>query len=62
MNDLANYQQHSTARMFADDTDITVSGKSIKEAEVPLMLISIISENGFYQRGFLLTLSKRNIF
>ena len=31
---LPNCLQHSTARMFADDTNITVSGKSIKEAEV----------------------------
>jgi hypothetical protein len=28
----------------------------------PLMLILVISENGFYQTGFLSTLSKRNIF
>ena len=34
INDLPNCLQHSTARMFADDTNITVSGKSIKEAEV----------------------------
>jgi hypothetical protein len=31
INDL---YQHTTARMFADDTNITVSGKSIEEAEV----------------------------
>jgi hypothetical protein len=34
INDLPNCLQHSTARMFADDTNITVSGKSIGEAEV----------------------------
>ena len=34
INDLPNCLKHSTARMFADDTNITVSGKSIKEAEV----------------------------
>jgi hypothetical protein len=34
INDFPNSLQHSTARMFADDTNITVSGKSIKEAEV----------------------------
>ncbi|CAB4042443.1 Hypothetical predicted protein, partial [Paramuricea clavata] len=34
INDLPNCLQQSTARMFADDTNITVSGKSIKEAEV----------------------------
>ena len=34
INDLPNCLQHSTVRMFADDTNITVSGKSIKEAEV----------------------------
>ena len=34
INDLPNCLQHSTARMFADDTNITVSGKSIEEAEV----------------------------
>ena len=33
INDLSNCLQHSTARMFADDTNITVSGKSINEAE-----------------------------
>ena len=36
INDLPNCLQHSTARMFADDTNITVSGKSIKEAEVAI--------------------------
>ena len=35
INDLPNCLQHSTARsMFADDTNITVSGKSIKETEL----------------------------
>jgi retron-type reverse transcriptase len=34
INDLPNCLQHSTACMFTDDTNITVSGKSIKEAEV----------------------------
>jgi hypothetical protein len=34
INDLPNCLQHSTARMFADDTNITVSGKLIEEAEV----------------------------
>jgi hypothetical protein len=34
INDLPNCLQHSTARMIADDTKITVSGKSIEEAEV----------------------------
>ncbi|CAB4037672.1 Hypothetical predicted protein, partial [Paramuricea clavata] len=34
INDLPNCLQHSTARMFADDTNITVSGKLIKDAEV----------------------------
>ena len=34
INDLPNCLQHSTVRMFADNTNITVSGKSIKEAEV----------------------------
>ena len=34
INNLLNCLQHSTARMFADDTNITVSVKSIKEAEV----------------------------
>ena len=34
-----NRLKHSTARMFADDTNmIKVSGKSIEEAEVALML------------------------
>ena len=36
INDLPNCLQHSTARMFADDTNITVSGKSINEAEVAI--------------------------
>ncbi|CAB4026264.1 Hypothetical predicted protein [Paramuricea clavata] len=36
INDLPNCLQHSTARMFADDTNITVSGKSVKEAEVAI--------------------------
>ncbi len=36
INDLPNCLQHSTARMFADDTNITVSGKSIDEAEVAI--------------------------
>jgi hypothetical protein len=34
INDLLNCLQHSTARMFADDTNITVSGKSIEAAVV----------------------------
>jgi hypothetical protein len=34
INDLPNCLQHSTARMFADDTNITVSGKSIEAAVV----------------------------
>jgi hypothetical protein len=34
INDLPNCLQHSTARMFADDTNITASGKSIEAAVV----------------------------
>jgi hypothetical protein len=34
--------------MFADDTNITVSGKSIEELRWSLMLISIISEKTEY--------------
>ncbi|CAB4016191.1 Hypothetical predicted protein [Paramuricea clavata] len=31
INDLPSCLQHSTARMYADDTNITTTGKSIKE-------------------------------
>jgi hypothetical protein len=48
INDLSNCLQHSTARMFADDTNITVSGKSIEELRWSLMLIPIISEKTEY--------------
>jgi mannose/fructose/N-acetylgalactosamine-specific phosphotransferase system component IID len=34
INDLPNCLQHSTARIFADGTNITVSGKSIEAAVV----------------------------
>lgn len=36
INDLPNCLERTTARLFADDTNITASGKSIEEAEVAL--------------------------
>ena len=36
INDLPNCLEHTTARMFADDTNITVYSKSIEEGQVAL--------------------------
>ena len=50
---LPNCLQHSTARMFADDTNITVSGKSIKEAEVAVNAVAgQFAERHFAERHF----------
>ena len=56
INDLPNCLQHSTARIGSPMIlTLQCPVNQLKKLRWPLMLISIISENGFYQTGFVLT-------
>ncbi|CAB4031735.1 Hypothetical predicted protein, partial [Paramuricea clavata] len=71
INDLPNCLQHSTARMFADDTKITVSGKSIREAGVAVnadlnnirewLLSNRLSRHNLVKTEYFLIGSRHNI-
>lgn len=49
INDFPNCLQFTTARLFADDKNITASGKSIEEVERTLNLDLINVKFGFQQ-------------
>ena len=50
INDLPACLDNSTPRLFADDTNLTVSGESINEIETAMNLdLMIVKANGFKQ-------------